>query len=299
MELEEKRPLYRQQIKQVEPALNIKSWQENQEGLVNDVIIINGERIFRFPKNDSWAVEHLWAEANCLTLLRQHLDMPLPHWTIYEGALIDTPFISYKMIAGKALQWFEIAQLSEKEQDRLAEQIATFLRQMHTIPMQQVVEAEIKPSVTNRTQERWLKLYEDVQRELFPHLMAFQKEWVHYHFAPLVSNPTRMDCQHTMMNGDLGSYHLLYNPESKRLNGVIDFGTAGIGDPACDIACLLDQFGIPFIERISKFYDVTAYLERARFWAGTMWLQWALGGLRYPDEPSWFFVHIGRARPIS
>lgn len=299
MKLEEKRVLYRQQIEAVEPGLNIETWAENREGLVNDVVVINGTHIFRFPKNDSWAVEDLWAEATCLALVSGYVEMRLPRWTVYEGELIGHPFVSYERIPGKALQRFELLALSEREQDEVADQIGSFLQQMHTIPMQEVNKARIRPSVTNRSRDSWLKLYQDVQAELFPHLMAFQKEWVHHHFAPLVHNERLMIHEPRMMNGDLGNYHLLYSPERKRLNGIIDFGTAGIGDPACDIACLLDQYGETFVERINRFYYLEPLLERARFWAGTLYLQWALAGVRNPDDPSWFFVHLGRARDIK
>lgn len=298
MELEEKRPLYRQQIKAVEPDLEVETWQENREGLVNDVVIVNQLHVFRFPQNDSWAVDDLWAEANVLTLLRDYVEMPLPRWSVYDGNLIGHPFAGYQMIQGKPLQRFELFALTEPEQDGLAEQIATFLRQMHGVPMVMLEGGKIRPSVTNRSREKRLALYEDVQRELFPYLMSFQKEWVHHHFKPIVENAHFMDYEPAMMNGDLGNYHLLYNPTIKRLNGIIDFGTAGIGDPAADIACLLDQYGESFVQRINRHYNIEHLFPRARFWSGTLRLQWALGGLRNPDDLSWFFVHLGRARDV-
>jgi len=158
-------------------------------------------------------------------------------------------------------------------------------------------EAKIGRSVTVRTQEDWLKMYETVQEKLFPHLMAFQKEWVHQHFAPVIESPAFIACEQTFINGDLGPYHLLYNSETRRLNGIIDFGTAGMGDPANDFCCLLNEYGESFLHRMSRYYpNMASLIERTRFWAGALELQWLLGGLRYPDDPSWFMVHIGRAR---
>ena len=97
-----------------------------------------------------------------------------------------------------------------------------------------------------------------------------------------------------LANGDLGPYHLLYNPETRLLNGIIDFGTAGIGDPACDFACIINQYGESFLQRMMVYYpEIEPALDRARFWAGTLELQWLLGGLRSGDN-SWFGVHLGR-----
>jgi aminoglycoside 2''-phosphotransferase len=160
-----------------------------------------------------------------------------------------------------------------------------------------VESAKIGRSVTLRSYDDWVKLYERVEEHLFPHMMSFSKEWVKQHFAPVLADPHFMDCELRFMNGDLGPYHLLYNSETHLLNGVIDFGTAGIGDPACDFVCLLNQYGEPFLRRMSNYYpNIGDLIERTRFWTGTLELQWLLGGLRYPDEPTWFMVHIGRAR---
>ena len=298
MTTSEKTAVYLQQISLSEPELTIQTTDFNGEGLVNDVLIINGRRVFRFPKHD-WAVDHLWQEVECLSTAAQHVTMRLPHWAIYDGELLDFPFVGYDWIPGEALTRHTLLRLPPPEQQALAEQLGTFLHQLHTVPVSDLAAAGIRPSVTNRTPEQWQKLYQDVQVKLFPYLMKFARDWVEQHFAPMLDNPDFMACAQLFINGDLGGYHLLYNPETQRLNGIIDFGTAGLGDPATDFACLLDQFGETFIRQMTPFYpDIERHIERARFWAGTLELQWLLAGLRYPDEPDWFMTHIGRARDI-
>jgi aminoglycoside 2''-phosphotransferase len=294
----DKTAVYQKQIIASEPTLNIQTVDLNQEGLVNDIVIINKAKVFRFPKHE-WAVDHLWQESNCLALIRQHLDMKVPKWTVYDGEIVGTPFVGYDWIEGKPLQRNDILRLPERDQDALAAQLAIFLQQMHAIPMDKVESARIGRSVTLRTYDDWIQLYDAVQEKLFPHLMAFSKDWIHQHFAPIIADKTFMDCDLTFMNGDLAQYHLLYNAETRLLNGVIDFGTAGIGDPACDFCCLLDQYGETFLRRISHYYPyMVDLIERTRFWAGTLELQWQLGALRYPDDPSWMMVHIGRGRDV-
>jgi hypothetical protein len=46
-------------------------------------------------------------------------------------------------------------------------------------------------------------------------------------------------------------------------------------------------------------YDpaIPAALDRARFVAGMVELQWVLGGMR-SNDPTWFACHLGRARDI-
>lgn len=298
MKLERDTAVYQQEISRVEPNLPLENVEINYEGLVNDVLIVNGRRVFRFPKHD-WAIDHLQQEANCLALAQKHLDTILPHWTVYESEALGYPFVVYDWIPGEALTRHTLLRLPLADQQALAEQLGTFLYQLHTIPMTEVEQVEIRPSVTNRTQEKWQKLYDDVKEILFPYLMAFARDWVEQHFAAVLANPDFMAHEPVFMNGDLGPYHLLFNPKTRRLNGVIDFGTAGVGDPAADFACLIDQFGETFVRLMAPAYPgIAQHIERARFWAGTLELQWLIGGLRYPDEPDWFMVHIGRARDV-
>ncbi len=296
MRLEQETAVYRQEIMRVEPNLPLETVEINSEGLVNNVLIVNGRRVFRFPKHD-WAIEDLRQEAACLTLARQHLDMPLPLWTVYESERLSHPFVAYNWIPGEALTRHTLLRLPLAEQQAIALQLGTFLHQLHTVPLAEVNDMGIRPSVTNRSPEKWQKLYDDVKEKLFPYLMAFAREWVEQHFAPALTNPNFMAYEPAFMNGDLGPYHLLYNPDTRRLNGIIDFGTAGVGDPAADFACLIDQFGETFVRLMNPHYpNIQHHIERARFWAGTLELQWLLGGLSNPDQPDWYMVHIGRAR---
>jgi RimJ/RimL family protein N-acetyltransferase/aminoglycoside phosphotransferase (APT) family kinase protein len=296
---EQKTAVYTQQIAQFEPDLTIETITSNNEGLVNDVLVVNGRRVFRFPKQ-AWGVAHLRHEASCLALARQHVTLPLPCWTVYESAELGHPFAAYDWIPGEALTRHILLRLPPADQQVIAEQLGTFLHQLHTVPLAEAAAHDIRPSVTNRSPERWQKLYDDVRDKLFPYLMQFARDWVEQHFAPVLQDPTFMPCEHTFMNGDLGSYHLLYNRDTRRLNGIIDFGTAGLGDPAADFGCLIDQYGETFLRQMAPFYPgIERHIERARFWAGTLELQWVLGGLRSPNEPDWFMVHIGRARDVQ
>jgi aminoglycoside 2''-phosphotransferase len=283
---------FRNRIQECFPDLSISQVQVNSEGLVNDIIVVNHARVFRFPKEE-WAKEDQKREVKVLELVREVVDIPVP---VFDR--VEDDFVSYELIPGDPLMRDDILRLTEGEQERLAEQMARFLCQLHSVPMEELQAREIPLSVTVRSRGDWLKLYEDVQREVFPLLMAHAKEWVHDHFSPILANENFMDCQLTLINGDLGPYHILYDRKGKRMTGVIDFGTAGLGDPACDVSILINNYGESFVRRVSQHYPaIGSMIERARFWAGTVELQWVLGGIRTGDL-SWFTVHIGHARDV-
>lgn len=284
---------YLQRIRDRFPQLPLSSVRAIHDGLVNEVLIVNEALVFRFPKNDHWAKTLLANEIKVVNLLHHYVELPIP---TFEQATAD--LVVYKLLPGRPLQRHDILGLDEAEQERLAEQLATFLRQMHHVPLAAVEHAGIVQSDANRSPAVWCQLFEDVQRELFPFMMAHTQDWVRHHFAPILSDPGWMKYSPALVNGDLAPYHILYEKPEATITGLIDFGTAGLGDPAADFACLISNYGESFLRRMTQFYpEIREGLDRARFWAGTIELQWALRGLR-SQEMSWFLVHLGSARDV-
>jgi aminoglycoside 2''-phosphotransferase len=145
----------------------------------------------------------------------------------------------------------------------------------------------------------WLQFYQDVQETLFPLMWADGRAWVKRHFAPLLVDPAFMDYEPRFVIGDLATYHLLVDPKTKLLNGVIDFGTAGIGDPAVDFAAIINQYGETFLRRMNLIYpEIREHIGRARFRAGASELAWVLRGIQQ-HEKDMFVVHLGRARDMQ
>jgi aminoglycoside 2''-phosphotransferase len=84
-----------------------------------------------------------------------------------------------------------------------------------------------------------------------------------------------------VVHGDLAPYHLCFNPAAHRLSGVIDFGNAGLGDPAVDLGSLILAFGEGLLWQIETVYPrMSGLVDRARFYAATFELRWALAAVR-------------------
>ena len=99
-----------------------------------------------------------------------------------------------------------------------------------------------------------------------------------------------------MIHGDLAPYHLCFDPTTQRLNGVIDFGNAGPGDPALDLGSVIMAFGEGSLRQMDSVYPaMSGLMDRARFHAATLELRWALAAVRSRD-PAWFLCHLGYAR---
>jgi aminoglycoside 2''-phosphotransferase len=243
--------------------------------------------VFRFPKSDA-AKTALLIEASILNRVRDHVEMSVPAPTIYEDS-----FSLHTRIDGEPLFRHQLLTQSETVQANLARQLAQFLQQLHSTSIHDLPAAEAA-----RSREDWLRLYDTVQRELFPLMMRHSQTVTQYLFEPVLNTPDFLDYTPGLIHGDLAQYHILVDPVTYRINGVIDFGVAGIGDPAVDIGLIINVYGESFVSRMMSFYPaINSYIDRARFYAGTLELQWVLGGVRSGDL-SWFTVHLDRARDM-
>jgi aminoglycoside 2''-phosphotransferase len=158
---------------------------------------------------------------------------------------------------------------------------------------------EIEPSLSRHRREDYLKLYEDIRQELFPIMFATTRKWVEYVFEPLVSDETFLHSQAVLIHDDLFQNHILYDEANKQITGVIDFGVAGMGDPAKDIALIINIYGESIVHAFGDAYpDLNEnLLNRARFYATALEMVWVIEGIRNKDN-AWFTAHLDRARDI-
>jgi aminoglycoside 2''-phosphotransferase len=278
-------------IRQAFPGINLERAVINTDGLVN-VAVINQGRVYRFARSDH-AIRDLAHETRILDLVRQHVEMPVPAFEV-----IAPDFVTYRFIPGEPLFRNDILRQPEAVQDRLACQLADFLRALHTIPAADLTATGVNRSGGRQTAAVWLALYESVQAELFPLMYRSTRTWVDAHFAPLVRDPDWLAYEPALIHDDLAQYHILHDPADARITGVIDFGTAGLGDPARDYAMLISVYGEAVARRMAqRDARIAPLIDRARFYAGTFELQWVLGGVR-SGVYDWFTAHLDRARDV-
>ena len=110
MELE----TYERRIREICPELTVRSARLNKEGLLNDVVIVNDELVFRFAKRE-FGYKDPQEEANLLHFLKKHITLPIP-----------TPFykspdaLAYPLIPGVTLRRDVLLRLPEVDQQAIA-----------------------------------------------------------------------------------------------------------------------------------------------------------------------------------
>jgi aminoglycoside 2''-phosphotransferase len=275
---------YLASIEQVAPELQARSVEFNGQGQNSDVLIINRELIFRFPKY-SQVLEGLKVETAILTAIRGRVPLPVPAPTFVnlEGRQVGAAFIGYQMIPGKPL-WREVFHriADGRMTGVLAAQLGSFLKALHGVPPNDMVDCAL-PLMD--TYEEWLGIYRRMRAKLFSYMRPDARRWAIRHFEDYLGEPSNFACEPVLKHGDFGPSNILFSEESERICGVIDFGSSGIGDPAYDFAGLLSGYGEEFVRRCAVSYpEIEIFQPRVHFYQGTFALLEALFGIENDDE---------------
>jgi aminoglycoside 2''-phosphotransferase len=282
---------WHQQVHSIMPDLEINSLKFHQEGLVNEVLIVNDEWVFRFTKTE-WGKEQMAVEGQLMRYLQARLPLSIPNPEVMLPGVIVYPYLQGKIFTRDVWR-----QMDGAGQQHYADQLGQFVKDLHTEDLNGF-NLEVPPTLAPVTKETWEDVYERLENNVYPHLLPHQAEWSDALFDTALGSPGFFEFVPVLVHGDLASYHILYSPNEKNLKAVIDFGVAGLGDPATDLGSLINCYGESLVGKMADVYpEMVNYLPRARFYAQAIELQWALLGVE-SGEYYWFTAHIGGARDI-
>lgn len=279
---------YAERVREIAPEIEVASVRLNDEGLANDVLIVNEELVFRFPKND-FGFKCLKNELLILSLLKGRITLRIPEpFYASEDAMV------YRMIPGEALRREMLLRLAEDEQQRVADQLAQFFRELHGFPVDEF--SEIPAADMLREYEGWVNAYARIREKVFPLLLPHVRDSVQEHFEQHLAERRNFEYELKLVDTDIPPYHIMFDRNLRRVSGIIDFGCAGLGDPAADLGVIMYNYGASFLRRFYRVYpEAETYTQRARFYAGAIEVRWLLTGIER-GEPFWFAVHAGSAK---
>ncbi|HKY42478.1 MAG TPA: phosphotransferase [Pyrinomonadaceae bacterium] len=284
---------YEQRIRELFPELNIESISINREGLLNDAVVVNHELLFRFAKTGFGFTDPL-AEAKVLHFLRKYITIQIPE-PFYESEEL----LAYRLIPGETLRRDQLMKLAESDQQAIADQLAQFFKELHGIPLSDASEHEIPMADALMKYEGWVNVFRRIQEKVFPLLLPHVREWASEHFETYLADKRNFEYALHMIDSDIPPYHVLFDKQQRRISGIIDFGCAGLGDPAIDLGIIIYNYGESFLNRFYHVYpEAEDYVKRARFYAGAHEVRWLLTGIE-KNNPWWFAVHVGSAKDMK
>jgi aminoglycoside 2''-phosphotransferase len=284
---------YAKRIGEIAPEVAIGSMRVNLEGLINDVVIVNEQLVFRFAKSEHSA-GRLKGEIEILRLLKSHITLPIPS-PFYESE----DCIAYPLIPGETLRRDQLMRLGEDEQQVIADQLAQFFRELHGFPFREVNDFEFPVADALMKYEGWVNAYGRIREKVFPLLLPHVRDWVTEHFESHLADRGNFEYEPKMVDTDIPPYHIMFDRRRSLVSGIIDFGCAGLGDPGIDLGVVIYNYGESFMRRFYKLYpEAEGYLKRARFYAGAHEVRWLLTGIER-GNPFWFAVHVGSAKEFG
>lgn len=243
-----------------------------RQGWDNRTFRVGDELAARLPSAEGY-VAAIDKEARCLPLLARHLAMPIP---VAVASGRPTSGYPYPWSIRRWLPGCTIEDAAHLDRTGLARELGDFLAALRGVPTSQGPVAGrhssfrgCHPSVySNEVAEALSRLGDKVNGE------ACQAIWATAVTSAWASPPT-------WFHGDVAVGNLLAT--DGRLSGVIDFGTCGVGDPACDLVMAWTYF--VGTER-QVFRDAAGLSDdawhRARGWA--LWKALAtMANLSSPD----------------
>ncbi|NYV68349.1 aminoglycoside phosphotransferase family protein [Bacillus sp. Gen3] len=272
-------------IQLVYSDLSIEDFYTNEIGQNNDVLIVNHSLVFRFPKYKNGIIQ-LRRETEILKYIKDIVSTPIPN-PIYESFGEFEPgkaFTGYILIDGVPL-WKEslIGIKSVEMMKGLAVQLVSFLVELHSISGEKV-RRDLNLKVRNPREEMY-KLYDKIQTKLFPYIREDAQKEVSQSFETFLEGKSFSNLDITLIHGDFGASNILWNPETSRISGIIDFGGSGLGDPAYDFAGILSSYGREFFDMCMNLYpNGDEISERVKFYKSTFALQEALHGIENGDR---------------
>ena len=261
------------------------------EGWDNEVFLVDDEWIFRFPRH----AEHApWSEREIALMpaVSEALSHLAPRFEKIGRPSADFPyaFVGYRRIDGVPADAVEIRDLPA-----LARDLADAYTRMHAIDP-----SSIPPSPAGWEAETWHDWRphdpEDVDelREVLPADVRARAE----PFITARAEPPPLATQPCVVHNDIGADHVLVDPTTGRLTGLIDWADAIVGDPVLDFVGLIQIGPWHFVREVLAAYrgpTDDAFFDRVVWATRTLTLHWLVDVLDTDEAPDKHLLWVHRA----
>ena len=211
------------------PAHPAVSVQRFDSGLDNIAFRVDDELIVRFRRDDPGGVDR---EAALLAVVADVSPLPVPEPLIVDPA---RGVLAYRILPGVPL--LELPIPSPAAVEGIAEALGGLLAALHAVPAERVAGLV---ELDNDPLPQWLAEAGTTWPAVAPHVPVERRPAVERWLA---DPPPDTAVTTVFSHQDLGIEHVLVDPVTWAVRGIIDWSDAAIGDPAYDLGLILRDLG--------------------------------------------------------
>lgn len=230
-----------------------------QSGIDNRTFRLGDELLIRLPSAQGYAAQ-VEKEQRWLPILASHLSTTVPTPLAQGSPSKDYPWnwSIYRWIHGESAN---LVELNPFDQQRIAKQLANFLKELHQVSTQDAPPA----GAHNYYRGAHPHVY-DKETRLSIHRLSSRAKADKATAIWEKALDSQWSKDPVWVHGDFASGNILLKEDC--LTAIIDFGCMGIGDPACDLTIawtFLDEESRKMFKACLSLDENT--WERARGWA--------------------------------
>lgn len=250
------------------PEIKIKDCHFLGEGNFATTFLLNGDIVFKISDADEAAIKEAKREVFVLKHINQKLSFNIPK-IVYEGRMYQGRWVFGETLLPGVTYSYDIHDdLSRKKQSDILRQIGSIMRELHGL---KVMDKNNFYSVSDYQENLDLfnkNLTEHVRDYVGPDGVEQLREiYQRYKFLS-----TNYPVKPVFVHGDLHYGNLMFDKKSKKITGVIDFGSSHLAEPSRDMLYyygdgvndLLQGYGKTndaYLSERQKFQFVLRYIE--------------------------------------
>jgi len=222
-------------------------------GYDSEAYLVNNDFIFKFAKHKA-AFEDYLKEKKILDFLKNNWksNVKLPQIEYFYQSS-EIAIMGYKVIRGEFFSQKIYRKMKEGQKENLAQDIAKFLKGLHQLNVEPILE------FTRDDREEYLKDWQILKSEIYDKLSENQIDFMEKVYEKILNNDKIFYGRKCLCHNDLSCNHIILD-ENYQLAGIIDFGDSSITNEYCDFLYLLEDddeeierdFGL----KVSKYYGL-------------------------------------------
>ena len=187
-------------------------------------------------------------EIQALKYLKGKLTLQIPDIDYYNE---EYGVCGYRELKGQKLTPSIYQKMSDDEKDRLAQDIAFFLRKMHAIPLPDIDELELNIIDDYKSD------YEALRELIYNKIPDSSKKYIDDLYKRILNDERIFQYKKALCHNDLSCNHIII--QNNTAVGIIDFGDVAVTDRDKDFVYLLEnsheEIGREFGLKVLEYYN--------------------------------------------